>query len=88
MGVRSCFDRLYGPDLIDTFKNGPTYYERIFADLGLNPTEALVVDDNQLAVRWATQVGAQAVLINNPVDLQEEKIWSCKSLADLPTLLS
>jgi HAD superfamily hydrolase (TIGR01509 family) len=87
MGVRDCFGCLYGPDLIDTFKNGPAYYERIFADLALNPAEALVVDDSPLAARWAAQVGAQAVLINNQADLTEEKIWSCKSLADLPNLL-
>ena len=35
------FGRFYGADLINTFKNGPEYYEHIFADLGIGPTEAL-----------------------------------------------
>ena len=32
MGLRACFERLYGPDLIDTHKAGPEYYARLLAD--------------------------------------------------------
>ncbi len=46
MGVRDCFGRLYGPDLIDTFKVGPEFYTRLLADASVAPAEALVVDDN------------------------------------------
>lgn len=63
MGVREHFGRLYGPDLIDTFKDGPEYYERVFADAGVAPADALVVDDSPLAIAWATQAGAHAVLV-------------------------
>ncbi|HEY4389325.1 MAG TPA: HAD family hydrolase, partial [Ktedonobacteraceae bacterium] len=65
MGVRDCFGCLYGPDLIDTFKISPSYYERIFADLSISPSDALIIDDNPDAVQWATQVGSRAVLISN-----------------------
>src|SRR6266581_3269207 len=63
MGVHDCFGRLYGPDLIDTFKEGPEYYERMLADLGIAPADALVVDDSPHAIGWATQVWARAVLV-------------------------
>jgi HAD superfamily hydrolase (TIGR01509 family) len=63
MGVRACFDRLYGPDLIGTFKLGPEYYERLLADACVSPGDALVVDDSPDAVRWAAQAGARAVLV-------------------------
>ena len=33
MGVRHCFGHLYGGDLINTFKEGPKYYARLFADV-------------------------------------------------------
>src|SRR5258708_29898290 len=58
MGVRDCFGRLYGPDLIEALKEGPEYYERIFADLAIAAAQALVVDDSPRAIEWATQVGA------------------------------
>jgi len=65
MGVSDCFCRLYGPDLIETLKEGPAYYERIFADLGIAAADALVVDDSPRTIEWATQVGACTVLVGN-----------------------
>jgi HAD superfamily hydrolase (TIGR01509 family) len=64
MGVRDHFGRLYGPDLLDTFKEGPDYYARLFADAGVAPADALVVDDSPRAVAWAREVGARAVLVS------------------------
>lgn len=64
MRVRDCFGRLYGPDLINTFKNGPEYYERIFADVLLSPEVAVVVDDSPRALNWASQVGAKTIHVS------------------------
>lgn len=63
LGVRECFGRLYGPDLIETFKNGPAFYEGILADLALRPGEALFVDDNPMVLGWAAQAGARGLLV-------------------------
>lgn len=49
IGVRHCFKRLYGPDLVGILKAGPEYYARLFADAGVAPGEALVVDDRPAA---------------------------------------
>jgi FMN phosphatase YigB (HAD superfamily) len=51
----------YGPDLVDCAKEGPEFYERIFAATGVPPTEALVVDDNPDTLRWILQTGATAI---------------------------
>ncbi|HLK61235.1 MAG TPA: HAD family hydrolase [Chthonomonadaceae bacterium] len=51
-------ERLYGPDLIDCAKEGPEYYERLFADIGVRPQDALIVDDQPTVIAWALQVGA------------------------------
>ena len=62
MGVRECFaGRLYGPDLVQTHKASPLYYERILADTGIDPSDALFVDDNVRAVAWAAEAGARTV---------------------------
>jgi HAD superfamily hydrolase (TIGR01509 family) len=83
MHVRGCFTRLYGPDLVDTFKTGPTYYERIFADARVDPARALVVDDNADAVAWAWQAGAHAVHVTYlPAEAN-----AIPSLAHVPSLL-
>jgi FMN phosphatase YigB (HAD superfamily) len=58
--MRDLFGRLYGTDLINTFKEGPAYYERAFADAGEAPGEALVVNASPAAVAWTRQAGARA----------------------------
>jgi HAD superfamily hydrolase (TIGR01509 family) len=63
MGVRQCFIRLYGPDLLDCFKDGPRFYTQMFADAGVEPRDALVVDDNIDVAGWAASAGARTVLV-------------------------
>ena len=62
MGVRDLFVRLYGPDLVKTAKEVPSYYQRIFGDAGIQPNEAVVVDDSRLVLGWAKEIGAITIL--------------------------
>jgi HAD superfamily hydrolase (TIGR01509 family) len=87
MGVRNCFQRLYGADLIDAFKAGPAYYEHIFADAGVNPAHALVVDDLPHALAWARQVGARTVLVGAAPAAEVEADIRIASLAQLPEII-
>ncbi len=87
MGVRRCFGRLYGADLINTFKEGPEYYARLFADVGVQPVEALVVDDSANATRWAAQLGARTVLIGSSPHPETGTTPRLESLAELPAFL-
>ncbi|MCW5853024.1 MAG: HAD family hydrolase [Anaerolineae bacterium] len=87
MGIRDCFTHLYGPDLIGTLKQGPAYYERLLADCGVAPADALFVDDSPLVMRWVTHLGATGVLVHPalPIDTQGAHVIS--RLADLPIFL-
>ena len=87
MGVRHCFGRLYGADLINTFKDGPEYYVRLFTDVGIQPAEALVVDDSADATRWAARLGARTVLLSSSPHLQTGATPRLGSLAELPAFL-
>jgi HAD superfamily hydrolase (TIGR01509 family) len=94
MGVRDCFGRLYGADLINTFKDGPAYYLRLFADAGISPTDTVVVDDSPQAVMWAAQAGAWPILVRSasgaePRDDHAEPgaIPRIAALTDLPGFL-
>jgi len=88
MGVRDLFaGPLYGPDLVRALKGGRPFYDRIFADAGVSPDEALVVDDAPDALQHAAQTGARTALVTTrgrPVDGP----WSTiDSLAELPALV-
>ncbi len=60
MGIREHFDRLYGPDLVDRYKNGPHYHAAILADSGTAPAHAAVVDDSAEARAWADSLGMRS----------------------------
>ena len=85
--MHSCFERLYGPDLINTFKAGPAYYERLFADAEVDPSNAVVVDDCPQALAWARQAGARTVLIGAGPAAPEALAVCLAMLADLPALM-
>jgi HAD superfamily hydrolase (TIGR01509 family) len=84
MGVRDCFGRLFGPDLIDSHKAGPEFYTCLLADAGVAPEAALVVDDNPMVLGWATQVGAKTVLVGAATTDGFETTLRVGSLAELP----
>lgn len=88
MGVRDCFQRLYGPDLVNTLKAEPIFYERIFADAGVSPADALVVDDSPAMIVWASQVGAHTVLVGSQPLQVPRFLGNANSLAELPRLLA
>ena len=57
MGVLERFDRLYGPDLVDTTKSGPQFYQALLADSLTDPSTAAVVEDSPDARGWAERCG-------------------------------
>jgi HAD superfamily hydrolase (TIGR01509 family) len=87
MGVRDCFGTLYGPDLVETSKTSPRYFERIFAHADVDPADALVVDDNEMVLDWASAVGARTVLCH-PQPPRSAQHGHVEALARLPTAIS
>lgn len=60
IGARDLFDRVYGSDLVNTWKFGPEYYRAVLADSGVDPVRAAVVDDQPSAIAWARECGLRA----------------------------
>jgi HAD superfamily hydrolase (TIGR01509 family) len=87
LGVRRCLGRLYGADPINTFKAGPEYYARLFADVGVQPEEAVVVDDSAEAFDWAAGLGARTVLVSPSPHPETGTTPQLESLAELPAFL-
>ena len=64
MSIGLAFERLYGSDLVDQVKNGPAFYEKVFAHAGVAASAALVVDSEAECCEWAREAGAQALWID------------------------
>lgn len=86
MGVRECFGHLYGADLLNTLKETPVYYERLFADAQIAPADALIVDDSPRALAWAKDLGAMTVLVTSE-HAAPDGMLRIGSLAELPELV-
>lgn len=63
IGARDLFDRVYGSDLVNTWKFGPEYYRAILSDSGVDPERAAVVDDSPKALSWARECGLRGFLV-------------------------
>lgn len=87
MGVRDYFGRLYGADLLGILKETPEYYERLFANAGIAPCDALIVDDAPRVLAWARDLGAMTVLINTEQEAPNGT-FCLNHLAALPQLVS
>ncbi len=87
LGIRDCFSgRLYGPDLVQAHKASPRYYERILADAGIEPSNALFVDDNHRAIAWAASTGARVVHLcrqGDPAPAADHVVANLFELVDL-----
>lgn len=84
-GVRELFGTLYGTDIVDIWKDGPAYYVAIFAHAGVDPHDAVVVDDSQSAVEWARSIGANVFLLDRSSTTGRNTL---RSLADLKRALA
>lgn len=88
MGVRDIFTpRLYGPDLVNVRKESPRFYQRLLADLGVEPTAALVVDDSEEQLHFAAEAGAKTVLVSAEPPATPAAHAVIASLAGLPSIL-
>ena len=64
MGVRQCFGSLFGPDLVDIMKGSPEYYRRVFERARVEPSSAVVIDDDPLPCTWAEAAGATTIRVD------------------------
>jgi HAD superfamily hydrolase (TIGR01509 family) len=63
IGAADIFDRVYGADLVNTWKLGPAYYRAVLADSGVDPRAAFVIDDSPNAIAWAAECGLRGFLV-------------------------
>lgn len=87
MGIRECFNTLYGSDLINQGKYSVEFYSCIFKHSGVDPDHALVVDDTLHNLVWAASLGVKTCLISDNPNKDIEVNLIIPVLKDLPAAL-
>jgi beta-phosphoglucomutase-like phosphatase (HAD superfamily) len=64
MGIRDAFSDLFGPDLVDHVKYGAEFYDRIFKQANVSPSECIVIESSKEACGWAGEAGALAIWVD------------------------
>jgi HAD superfamily hydrolase (TIGR01509 family) len=64
MGTRALLGVPAGPDLVGIWKAAPEFYERLFALAGVDPGNAVVVDDSAGQLELAASRGAHTILVD------------------------
>jgi len=84
MGVRQLFDETYGTDIIDRWKTNAGFYRKILEHSGVDPTEAVTVDDQERCLDWARRAGFARTFLVAPSGTasSHELIASVAELAD------
>lgn len=72
---------------MDILKESPLYYERLFAEAGIEPSGAMVVDDRLHVLAWAKEIGAITVLVGESAEGADGFDAVIARLAELPALL-
>ena len=89
MGVTDLFTRLYGPDLINATKQGVTFYPRMFEHAGVEPGNAIVLDDTPAFLPKIKSAGATPVLVGNrDAGPANQDVLQIAALSELPELLA
>jgi len=57
MDIVECFQKLYGPDLINTAKASIFFYKKILQEMTVNPKKAILIDDSLWQVELASSMG-------------------------------
>lgn len=85
LGLLDKFDGIYGTDLLNTFKDGPGYFDRLLDAEDLEPQECIVVDDKPKVLAWARDLRMRTVHVadeRHPPDPKADR--AVVSAAELP----
>ncbi len=90
-GIDSFITHRFGPDLLDCAKEGVEFYECLFAETGIEASQAIVVDDHPETLQWAIKSGANVIQVRLSPTIQypdvEGVIAILTDLRDLPPLI-
>lgn len=86
MGIAALFGRHYGPDLVNCPKEGPLFFQKLFADSGEDPSHSIVIDDKSFVFHWAAEAGATCIRIGS-ADRDSSDYPVLAKFSDLPEFL-
>lgn len=89
LGVSHLFRRIYGVDLVNQFKDSPTFFDKVLDEEDLIPADCLAIDDRPNVLSWARRLGIRTAHIVPPgTEPDRAADFRAASLAELASVLA
>ena len=80
--IEDVFEKLYLSFRVKASKPGKEIYEHLINDSGINPAEALFIDDSKANIEMGAQMGLQTMYYDVTKNLDEEVVNKLKELGE------
>ena len=80
--IEDVFEKLYLSFKVKASKPGKEIYEYLIKDSGINPAEALFIDDSQANIEMGAKMGLQTMYYDVTKNLVEEVVNKLKELGE------
>ena len=87
MGIRYCFKKLYGPDLVNILKVDEKFYNAIMRDLIILPNQAIIIDDKPYFLNQAKKTGANIIQACFSGEFETQFEYAIKNVKELPGII-
>lgn len=87
MGIRNCFKKLYGPDLVNILKVDEKFYNAIMNDLNIQPNQAIFIDDKPFFLSKAKKTGANVIQACFSGVFEPQFEYTMKNFNSLPEII-
>ena len=88
LGLASCFRAIYGGNSFETKKPDPLGAKTILSELGVGPSETLIVGDSEVDVQTARNAGTHAAAVNYGFGVHDRQAYPADVYLDrFPDLL-
>ena len=86
LDLRNIVGKPFGLDLLGVRMDSQTFYSKIFQEVGADPQDVLIVDDEDVALEAAQRAGAKTAKVGKASNHSCDFI--VESLSELPQLIS
>ena len=87
MDIKDFFSGFYGPDLINTRKFSPTFFDAIFKDIKLDSTKAIVIEDQPRFIENALNAGANIIQACITGEFEPKYPFYVENMLQLPKVI-
>ena len=87
MGIKHFFSGFYGPDLINTPKINPNFFEAIFNDIKLESKKAIVIEDRPKCIENALKTGTNVIQAGVTGEYQPKYPFYVENMYQLPKVI-